>query len=154
GFDAIEYPSSWAKGLRIEIPWKSGFSYYLEYRTPWGQLGDNFSPYDQVVNGVLIHLAPTMPTKGKPGSQWLLDATPWTDTFDDAALEVGHVYYDQWAKIRIETLKVENGVAVVRIKFNATRQDGSQTCADLAAARGWSSSYCDNTQTGEVCGTE
>src|SRR5262249_4240171 len=150
--EAIEYPSSGAKGLRINIPWKSGWAYYLEYRTPYGSFGDQFSALDPVVNGVLMHLAPTITKKGVAGDQYLLDATPWTDDFNDAALQVGHVYYDQWAKIRIETLKAENGVATVRIKFNATQLDGSPSCADVARVRNWGSGYCDNTQTGEVCG--
>src|SRR5262249_24931328 len=42
GIDAIEYPTSGAKGWRIEIPWKTGYSSYLEYRTAYGSFGDQF----------------------------------------------------------------------------------------------------------------
>jgi Metallo-peptidase family M12B Reprolysin-like len=111
---APEESSSSAVQL-LEVPRLAGGpSYWLDFRQPFGDWFDNFFPTDPVVNGVSIRYAnsSTMP---HPSKSWLIDTTPDTDTFADAALGVGRTYTDAVRGVSITTVAVSPLGALVNI---------------------------------------
>jgi chitodextrinase len=95
--------------LRVALP--SGDFYYLEYRRPYG-LFDPFSSSAPVVNGVSIRLAPN--TKRIPSQ--LIDTTPETTSFNDAALAAGKTFSDTVNGLTITTLSTGSSTARVRVQ--------------------------------------
>jgi fibronectin type 3 domain-containing protein len=95
--------------LRVARP--SGDFYYLEYRRPYG-LFDPFSSTAPVVNGVSIRIAPD--TRRIPSQ--LIDTTPETTTFNDAALAAGRTFTDLVNGITITTLSTSSTSASVRVQ--------------------------------------
>ncbi len=93
--------------------------YYVEFRQPFGFF-EAFAPTDPVVNGVSIRVAPIA------GYSYLLDATPETSTFLDAAVPVGRSFVDAGRCLIITTLAVAPTGADVRI---ALEPDGSHPTA-------------------------
>jgi chitodextrinase len=85
----------------------------LEFRQPWGVF-DNFSASDPVVNGVSIRIAPA--TTSIVQSK-LVDATPSTTTFADAALAVGSTVVDPLTGVSIRTISVGPAGASVAIQL-------------------------------------
>ena len=113
----LEWASGGAQVLRIPRDVTSGGSvlkyYYLEFRQPYGVF-DAFSSTAPVVNGVSIRLAPPYTTITQ--SQ-LIDATPATSSFSDAALAVGQTFYDPIKGITATTRSVSATGAAVDIAF-------------------------------------
>ncbi|HYI75245.1 MAG TPA: hypothetical protein VEW90_08235 [Gaiellaceae bacterium] len=85
----------------------------LEFRQPWG-IFDDFAANDPVVNGVSVRIAPA--TSSIVQSK-LVDATPATTTFADAALAVGKTVVDPATGVSLTTVSVGPGGASVSIQF-------------------------------------
>jgi hypothetical protein len=103
--------------VRVRRPGAAGFHpfYYLEYRRPQTPF-DTFAPTDPVVNGVSIRVGAdwggTETSSNRPA---LLDMTPDTATFTDAALAVGRTFRDP-AGFTITTVATYPDRAVVRLR--------------------------------------
>ena len=95
--------------LRVARP--GGDFYHLEYRRPYG-LFDPFSGTAPVVNGVSIRIAPN--TQRIPSQ--LIDTTPETTSFSDAALAAGRTFHDPVNGITITTLSIGSSSARVRVQ--------------------------------------
>jgi chitodextrinase len=121
------------KSLRIARP--DGNYWYVEYRVPFGAY-DNFTAGAAPTNGVLIRLAPST---SRVQSN-LVDATPSTTTFSDAAFTPGTTFVDDINNIRIRVDSVDGSSAVVT--FNPTSGDTQAPTApgSFAAAQASSSS--------------
>jgi hypothetical protein len=92
--------------------------YYVEFRRPLGF--DSFiSSNNNVMNGVMVHTG----TESYSFDLYLLDMTPETTSWSDAALVVGRSYNDPNTNITITPLSVSNTGAAVNVSF------GSQPCA-------------------------
>lgn len=92
--------------------------YYVEFRRPTGF--DSFvSGNSSVMNGLMVH------TSADPYSRdnYLLDMTPATSSFSDAALTMGHSFNDPNANVTITPLSISSTGASVSVSF------GPQTCA-------------------------
>lgn len=91
--------------------------YYVEFRRPVGF--DSFiSSNSNVMNGVVVHTG----TEGYSFDEYLLDMTPATSSFSDAALVVGRSYNDADINMTITPLSVSSTGAAVSISF------GPQPC--------------------------
>jgi hypothetical protein len=105
-----------SQGIQLfEVPRAAGAaSYWLDLRQPFGTYFDTFSPSDPVSNGVSIRYAnsSTMP---HPSKSWLIDTTPWTNSFADAALGVGRTYSEPSRGFSITTLSLSPQGALVQI---------------------------------------
>lgn len=90
-----------------------GTYYWLEFRQPAAPF-DTFSATDPEVNGVTIRLVPdtTSVVQSK-----LLDMTPSTTSFADAALAVGRSYTDSALGLTITTSAVSASGATVTVAF-------------------------------------
>jgi hypothetical protein len=89
--------------------------YYVEFRRPIGF--DSFiSSNSSVMNGVLIHQG----AESNAAANYLLDMTPETSSWDDAALAVGRSYNDAAGGITISTVSVSSEGAVVNVAFGPT----------------------------------
>ena len=137
-------PMEWATdGIQaLRIPWSYDTDgsvlryYYLEFRQPYGVF-DNLSATAPVVNGVSLRIATPYnsaqfyftadkkPLTPSPASL-LIDATPSTSVFSDAALGVGKTFEDAARGITITTLSINKSVfppvATIQVRF------GSITC--------------------------
>ncbi len=121
-------PTNGILGLKVIIPnaVNSLGTYYLEFRQPYGAF-ETFLPTDPVAKGVLIRQSTFF--SDSFGAAWvqLIDTTPDSvasqplavNSFMDAALGVGSIFYDPVKKISIETLSVSPANASVRVTFNA-----------------------------------
>jgi hypothetical protein len=119
----FESPGSSPKALKILKSVDSvgrKLWYYVEFRRPIGF--DSFiSGNSSVMNGVLIHQANEL----DPSENYLLDMTPRTSSWDDAALAVGRSYTDSANRITISTVSVSNERAIVKVAFG----HGNKPCA-------------------------
>jgi chitodextrinase len=95
--------------------------YSLEFRQPFGSYFDNFAAGDAAVNGVLVRIVPDYSVIQRP---LLVDATPATSTFGDAALAAGKTFTDSASKISIATVSVSPLGATVRVDLNGTGGSG------------------------------
>jgi hypothetical protein len=95
-------------------------SYYVEYRQTLGAFDTASS------NGVFIHVAPAPTTKEHP---FLLDMTPATNTFADAALPLGGTFSDPDGKVKITLVSRSAASAQIRFEFPAGT-NGASTCLD------------------------
>jgi hypothetical protein len=93
----------------------SGTSFWLDFRQPYGAF-DNYSATANAVGGVVVHLAPD--TSQLAQSQ-LLDMTPETSAWNDAALLQGKTFVDQEYGISITTTGVSSAGATVQVTFGA-----------------------------------
>jgi Gametolysin peptidase M11 len=91
----------------------------LEFRRPGGTF-ETFSSSSAVANGVSIRIAPE--TSSLVQSK-LLDATPATSTFTDAALPVGSSFTDPLSNATISTVSVSSTGATVSIEFGTPPSD-------------------------------
>jgi hypothetical protein len=105
------YDAGAVQSLRIQRGTNSYIT--LEFRRPYGTF-DTFSTSAPVVNGVSVRLAPGYTTRTQ--SQ-LVDTTPTTTSFSDAALPVGSTVQDPLSGVSITTLAVSATGATVRISF-------------------------------------
>jgi hypothetical protein len=114
---AIEYVSALPQVLRIprDVDSSGNVSRYLyvEFRQPYG-----FDNTSNIINyaskGVLIHLAPALTTLTQT---LLLDATPATATFVDAALVEGQTMTDVEKGISITTTSASSSGATVQVHY-------------------------------------
>ncbi len=91
--------------------------YYVELRRPVGF--DSFvSSNTSLMNGVIVHTG----TEGYSVDDYILDMTPETSSFNDAALSVGRSYNDPNISVTITPLSVGDTGASVSISF------GPQPC--------------------------
>jgi hypothetical protein len=86
-------------------------TYWLEYRQP---IGFDSGMSGNSVNGTIMHLSPGYPAYSC--GSCLLDMTPLTDGFADAALEVGQVYLDGEAGLRIAPLSADASGLVIQVE--------------------------------------
>jgi len=107
----IESASTGLQLLRVPRG-TSGDYYYLEYRRPLGF--DNFSSTDAVVNGVSIRIGKDYT---KLTQSQLIDATPGTTSFTDAALGVGKTFTDPVYGISFTTQSVSSTSATIQVVF-------------------------------------
>lgn len=98
---AANFATSAPKSLRINRTGSTATRrwFELEFRQP-GTLFDGFASTAPVVNGVSIRL---VADDSRRIQSWLLDATPSTTSFADAALAVGQTFTDPLSKIAITT---------------------------------------------------
>ena len=101
----------------IRVPRLDGTYYYLEYRRPYGAYFDAFDTTDPVVNGITIRIAPDFDVLS---NSKLIDNTPATASFDDAALGVGNTFTDSSTGIAVTTLSTSSTEATVRIQAPPT----------------------------------
>ena len=88
--------------------------YYVEFRRPIGF--DSFiSSNINVMNGVMVHTG--VEPYGR--DNYLLDMTPETSSWTDAALDVGRSYNDPNTGVTITPLSVDNSGAAVNVSFGA-----------------------------------
>lgn len=90
----------------------SGY-YYISYRQPTG-IFDNFPATSPAVNGLSINLGPNINYRK---FSLLLDATPQTNTFEDATLTVGKSFTDPDLGVTITAQSIGPENAVVNISF-------------------------------------
>jgi hypothetical protein len=126
--DAYETVGSAPKALKIPRG-TTGSNYYVELRQGVGcdaaLLGNG-----NVMNGVLVHLASLYDSN----SDDLLDMTPGTATFDDAALTAGQTFSDPDYGVTITTLSVGSSGASVAVTLGAPPPPPPPTCAHVAPA--------------------
>jgi hypothetical protein len=92
-------------------------SYYIEFRRPVGF--DSFiSSNSNVMNGVVVHLN----AEYSAAEDYLLDMTPETTSWSDAALVVGRSYNDPNVSVTITPLSVDSTGAAINVSF------GPQPC--------------------------
>ena len=106
------------RSLRVALPGLTPYYYYLELRTPEGRF-DDFPATSPVVQGVSIRVS-TGPEDPAISNSYLLDTTPATATFQDAALAVGREFYDpQYGRLAVSVKSISGGVAVVHVELDA-----------------------------------
>ncbi len=96
----------------IRIPRANGSPLYLEYRQPFGTF-DDFGDNAPVVSGVTIRIA----TDGNYTNTRLIDTTPETCTFNDAALALGKTFRDPGNRIQITTTAAGPNSAEIQVNF-------------------------------------
>ncbi|HTC85109.1 MAG TPA: hypothetical protein VK656_00290 [Candidatus Acidoferrum sp.] len=100
----------------LRIARGDGTSFYLDVRTPYGPYFDTFAPGSPAVGGVMIRLSPDAGTpQSSPQNTKLIDTTPETSTFADAALTVGRTLTDPVSHITITTVSLDATGATVQI---------------------------------------
>jgi hypothetical protein len=100
--------------------------YYVELRTPLdfdGTLGGT-----ALTPRVLIHVAANLRTRSQTGVHtYLLDMTPNTSTFNDAALAQGQTFTDPASGLSITAQAVDANQATIVVQSNGS---GAPTCLD------------------------
>ena len=93
----------------------------LEYHQPYGSF-DDFGSGSPVVLGVTVRLVGTGPN----AQTLLLDATPQTDTFDDAALAPGHSISDPYGGVTVSVVSADATGATIDVPVvDMSRAPGS-----------------------------
>lgn len=112
----IEFSSTGIQSLRI---WRDvnplgtlGRYYYLEFRQP--SVFDNFAASAPVVSGVSLRLSGEYSATDR---SLLLDTTPQTTTYTDAALALGQTFSDPENNLNITTTGISPQGAEVHITF-------------------------------------
>jgi chitodextrinase len=111
---AAEDAASPVKGLRVARG--DGTYLYFDLREPWGTQFDNFSPSDPVVNGVSVRYSNDWTTIVQSK---LIDTTPATGTYADAALAAGQSFFDPVSGITVTTVSLGGGSAIVNLNWGA-----------------------------------
>jgi hypothetical protein len=103
----------------------------LEFRQPFGASFDTFSTVDPVVNGVTVRVTAgyTVDVQTR-----LVDATPTTSTFADAALSVGQTLFDPVSGVTVTTLSVSASGASVLISFEVVTPTPTPTPTPVPTA--------------------
>ena len=100
-----------SSGLRaVQIPTSVNRTYWIEYRQ--ASAGFDAGLTANVTGGALVHIGPA-PDWGSD----LLDMTPATNTFGDAALDVGLSFIDPDASLEITTLSQVGQTLTVQVQF-------------------------------------
>jgi hypothetical protein len=118
----------------LRIPRTSTTVYDLEIRRPYGTYFDDFASTDPAVNGVTIRLDPT--DLSSTDNTLLIDTTPSTATFSDAALAPGQIFTDPnpgGTPISITTQAVTALGATVQIQHSAIVPSSPPASAASAA---------------------
>lgn len=118
---AAEDSASPVKALRVARG--DGTYLYFEVREPWGTQFDAFSPSDPDVNGVSIRYSNDWTTIVQSK---LIDTTPATATFADAALAPGSSFFDPVSGVTVTTVSLSAGHAVVHLDWGADAVAPSQ----------------------------
>jgi hypothetical protein len=106
-----ETASTGVQSLRVAIPGTSPqLYYYVEFRQP--STFDAFTATSSVVNGVLIHRAPDYTVLQRAQ---LVDTTPATTSYTDAALGVGRTFTDATNRISVTLVSVASTGARVTV---------------------------------------
>lgn len=87
--------------------------FYVEARQPKG-FDSYLASYANVISGVLIHKV-----TGGSADGYLLDMTPATSSFSDAALVAGQSFTDPQSGIKIMPVSVGSGGATINVTFGA-----------------------------------
>src|SRR5215831_1797903 len=104
-------PLESASGLRaVQIPTSVNRTYWIEYRQQAS--GFDAGLPANVTGGALIHIGPSVDY----GTD-LLDMTPATSTFSDAALDVGQAFIDPDANLEISTVSQNGQTLTVHVQF-------------------------------------
>ncbi|HVM30985.1 MAG TPA: hypothetical protein VM305_09505 [Candidatus Limnocylindrales bacterium] len=89
----------------------------LEYRRPYGTLFETYSSSSAVANGVSVRIVPAYSSRTQSK---LVDTTPSTTSFSDAALASGGTFTDPLTNVSITTVSVASSGAVVRVQFGGS----------------------------------
>ncbi len=95
----------------LRIP-RTGGALYVDVRQPCGTYFDNFLPGSGPVSGVMLRTGPSSYDRTQPS---LIDTTPQTATYGDAALAVGQSLTDPVSGITITTTAITAGGATVSV---------------------------------------
>ncbi len=90
-------------------------NYFLfELREPFGTYFDNYASTDPAVNGVLVRVVPDY---NNLSQSWLVDSTPATNDFSDAALAVGQSVYDPLRDVTFTLQSLSTNGANIKVTF-------------------------------------
>jgi gametolysin peptidase M11 len=109
---SAESSASPVKALRVSRG--DGTYLYLELRQPFGTYFDAFNAGDPVVNGVSVRYSNDWTTIVQSK---LIDTTPATTTFSDAALAPGRSFTDPVSGVTVTTVSIASGTAVVHLDW-------------------------------------
>ena len=118
---SAESSASAVKALRVSRG--DGTYLYLELRQSFGTYFDAFNPGDPVVNGVSVRYSNDWTTIVQSK---LIDTTPATTTFNDAALAPGRSFFDPVSGVTVTTVSIAGGNAVVHLDWGADTVPPSQ----------------------------
>lgn len=127
---AQEVGSATPKVIRIARTGASGKWFYLEFRQPFGSYFDNFLPTNPAVMGVSVRVGPDYPTRD---FSWLVDTTPATASWSDAALAVGRSFDDPLSGVSVTTQSAGPAGAVVLIGFSGSDRQAPTSPSNLQA---------------------
>ncbi|HZQ59883.1 MAG TPA: hypothetical protein VFC24_00960, partial [Casimicrobiaceae bacterium] len=118
----------------VKIPAATNRTYWLEYRQPIGFDG-GMSNYPN--NGAQIRVANPFETLCSGCDAWsndteLVDATPGTSTFTDAALTVGNTFTDSQYNITISVSAATSGALTVQVTSPSSLASTTTTLASSA----------------------
>lgn len=108
---------------------RTGGALYVDVRQPYGTYFDAFLPGSDPVSGVMLRTGPSTYDRTQPS---LVDATPGTATYADAALAVGQSLTDPISGVTITTTAITAGGATVRVTVPGAGNAPSAP-ADVAA---------------------
>jgi len=111
---SAESSASPVKALRVSRG--DGTYLYFELRQSFGAYFDAFAGSDPVVNGVSVRYSNDWNTIIQSK---LIDTTPATTTFNDAALGVGSSFTDPVSGVTVTTVSIAAGNAVVHLDWGA-----------------------------------
>jgi len=111
---SAESSASPVKALRVSRG--DGTYLYFELRQSFGAYFDAFAGSDPVVNGVSVRYSNDWNTIVQSK---LIDTTPTTTTFNDAALAVGSSFTDPVSGVTVTTVSIAAGNAVVHLDWGA-----------------------------------
>lgn len=101
----------------LQIPrGDSGMYLTLEFRQPDGTSFDDLSPFAPVTNGVTIRMTASLAATARSR---LIDSTPATSSYIDAALAVGQTVTDGSYGVTITTTSVSSSAVTVQVGFDA-----------------------------------
>jgi hypothetical protein len=113
----LETSSTGKQVLRVVRP--SGEPFFVEFRRPFGF--DGFASTSPAVRGVSVRMSAAA---GSPRTK-LLDMTPASASFDDAALLSGQTFTDPDSGIRLQVTSATESEARVRVTFPGGGAGGS-----------------------------
>jgi len=135
-------PLESASGTRaVRLTTMAGRTYWLEFRQGIG-FDSGLASNANVSNGVLVHLGPSA-----AGGADLLDMTPATDTFGDAALTVSNSFTDSAASMAVTVLAKTGSTLSVEVRFGITPPTTSFTFSPASPRAGQAMAFTD-TSTG------
>jgi PKD repeat protein len=133
-------PLESSSGTRaVKLTTVAGRTYWLEFRQGIGFDG-GLSSNANVMNGVLVHLGPSA-----AGGADLLDMTPATDTFGDAALTVANTFTDAAASMAVTVLSKTGSTLSVEVRFGITPPTTSFTFSPASPRAGQAIAFTDTT---------